>query len=276
MARRTAAAFVALIVSFAPWAAASQAAPELEMSADGEIQVARDGSVSDYRLESALPPAVAALVDRDVRRWLFEPVVVDGEAVVAKSAMHLALRAEPVDGTDQYRVRIANIYFGAPRHNDSTRPPRYPHAAVAAHLGARVLLAVRFDETGKVVDAAPYQTSLDARTRSEKEAEHWRKLFEQASVAAARQWRYDPSETINGKPIGARAIVPIVYSLRDLGSAPQPGKWKAYVPGPVYDVPWLDSQHVADSQGLADLPDDVSLPVDSHLHLRGNVIGSLL
>jgi hypothetical protein len=258
-------------------ALAATPAPMLEMNADGEVQIAVDGSVSDYRLRSALTPAVAALVDRNVRQWHFEPIIVDGNAVVAKTAVHIGLNAELIDGKDNYRLRVTAVQFGQPQRNAKTRAPRYPIQAVEVHLGAKVLLAVRLDETGRVIDAQAYQTSLDARPRSDSEAEFWRRLFERASVAAAKDWRYDMTETINGKPIGANAIVPIVFNVREVGTPePAPGHWKAYLPGPVRPAPWMTEQAIADSGDLSAVGDGQALALDSRFHLRDDVIGKAL
>ena len=253
---------------------AEDAAPILEMSADGEILVAPDGSISDYRLRSELAPNVAQLVDKAVHGWRFEPIMVDGVPVVAKTVMHLSLKAEPAGGKGDYRIRIVDVHFGEPRRDGlGMRPPHYPKEAVRAHLGAKVLLAVQIDDSGKVVDAQPYQTSLDARTGSDADAERWRKMFELASVTAAKAWHYDLSETIDGKPAKASALVPVVFSI---GASPQQGKWKVYVPGPLHMVPWMGDKRIADGGDLSSLSEDRALPLDSHFRLKDDVVGKTL
>jgi len=258
-----------------PAVAQKSIAPTLEMSADGEVQIAPDGSVSDYRLQSKLSPAIADLVDKDVRRWQFQPILVDGKAVVAKTAMHLELKAEPADGKDNYRIRVTEVRFGELRRAARMRPPHYPKEAVIAHLGAKVLLAVRLDETGKVLDVQPYQTSLDARASSENEAERWRKMFEQASMTAARTWQWNMSETINGKTVGASVIVPIAFTVRDVGK-PEPTGWRALIPGPVHPAPWMNSTTLADSSDLSSLKDDETVSLDSKFRLKDSVVGKTL
>jgi hypothetical protein len=254
--------------------AASQSVPAtLEMSADGEIQIAADGHVSDYRLQSKLPDIVAKLVDHDVRGWLFEPVVVDGAPVVAKTAMHLNLRAEPAKA-ENYVIRIVNVRFGGPRA-DQTKPPRYPESAIAAHVGARVILAVRLDDDGNVVDAAVRQTSLDARASSETEAKHFRDMFERASLATAKSWHYNLSESLNGKKIGTVALVPVVFSLRGIGATePRDGQWKGYVPGPLHPVIWLHDNALANN--TESLEEGQAASQDSHFHLKTDVAGKAL
>jgi hypothetical protein len=122
----------------------------------------------------------------------------------------------------------------------------------------------------------PYQTSLDARASSENDAERWRKMFEEASVTAARSWTYDLSETLNGKTIETNVIVPVVFSLVNVpGSTPQPGQWKAYAPGSVHPAPWM-TDHAFAARDLSTLPDGQSLPLDSRFHLKSDVVGKVL
>jgi hypothetical protein len=240
------------------------------------VQIAPDGSVSDYRLKNTLTPTIAKLVDGAVRAWHFEPIVVDGKAVVAKTAMRLWLKAEPIDA-DNYRIRVTNVIFGEPHASSHFKPPKYPEGAVAARVGAKVLMYVKTDESGNVVEAEPYQTSLDVRTNSEVQAEAFRKLFETASVRAARFWHYDLSETINGKTKGTIAMVPIVYSLRGFGvRSVRDGEWKGYVPGPIRDVPLGREVKVGSGDQFAALGDGEAQSLDSRFKLRDDVIGKVL
>ena len=269
---------IGLSLAITPALAQNKAKPAYEMNAEGEIHVATDGRVTDYQLRSELPPAISTLLDRAVRAWRFEPVLVDGVAVNAKTAMHLGLTAEP-QSDDKYVLRVANVRFGEPQlRKSSVRPPHYPESAVHAHVGARVLLSLHLDEKGKVVEVAPYQTSLDVRMSSENQAEHWRKEFEQASVRAARNWQYDLTETLDGKPIGTHVLVPLSFYLCEVScrSSDSEGKWKAYLPGPVHPAPWSGTARVADAEDASLLKDGQALAVDSPFQLRENVIGKTL
>jgi hypothetical protein len=273
MLLRNAVLTAGLMASGVPLAWAQQGSPMLEMDADGEIQIAPDGHVSDYRLQSKLATELASLVDRNVRGWHFEPVVVDGAPVVAKTAMHIRLKAEPAGSKDTYSVRILAIDFGVPKRSGQVKAPQYPYEAAQARLGAKVLLSVRLDDTGNVVDVQPYQTSLDARVRSETEAERWRKAFEKASVAAAKSWHYDLSEAVNGKTIGTSAMVPVIFSI--VGSG-KPGQWKAYLPGPVHPAPWTNTSMLADNRDFSTLEDGQAQSLESRFRLKENVIGKAL
>jgi len=248
------------------------------MEAVGEVQIAKDGHVSDYRLSSKLPDEVAKLVDKDVRNWTFEPILLDGHAVVAKTSMHLRLKAEPAAGDKRnYLMRIADVRFGEPQRSGAMKPPRYPEEAVRARLGARVLLYLHLDDSGNVVEVQPYQTSLGARTRSEHEAEEWRRAFEKSSIAAAKQWHFDLAETVDGKPIGTTVIVPIEYSVHESGSRNRDdGVWKGYLPGPVHPAPWVHDGQLAQNRDLSGLRDGDSLSLDSRFKLKDDVIGKTL
>lgn len=248
----------------------------LEMNAEGEVQIAPDGSVSEYRLQSKLAPQIGDVIDRNVRAWHFQPVVIDGRPVTAKTAMHILLKAEPVDGkTDNYTLRVASMRFGAMRVV-RVKPPQYPPVAVRAHVGGKVMLAARLDANGKVIDVQAYQTSLDARARTEREAEEFRQIFEKAALAAARDWQYDLSERIDGKAVGMNAMIPVTFNLCNRPCSNQSSDiWRALIPGPVHPAPWM-SRQVADSDGLSKLGDGEVMPLDSRFHLKDEVIGRKL
>jgi hypothetical protein len=259
-------------------AKAAQPAATYAMEAVGEVQIAKDGHVSDYRLGSKLPEEVAKLVDKDVRSWTFEPILIDGQAVVAKTSMHLRLSAEPVPGDKgSYAMRIVDVRFGEPQRSGQMKPPHYPREAVAARLGARVLLSLHLDQAGNVIEVQPYQTSLAARTRSEREAEEWRHAFERSSMAAAKDWHFDMTETLNGKPRDTTVIVPIVYfTVERLSQANSDGVWRGYVPGPIHPATWVHKEQVADNRDYSDLKDGEALSLDSPFKLKDNVIGKTL
>jgi hypothetical protein len=276
MQRRSAILTVILAACAQSCAMAQSGRAALEMEAAGEVQIAPDGHVSDYRLRSKLTPAIADLVDHAVRGWEFEPVLVDGKAVVAKTEMQLRLRAEPVGVQEEFKIRVVQVNLGGSRHADRVQKPNYPEEAQHRGIGAKVLLALRLDDNGDVVEAQAYQTSLDQRARSENQAEHFRRLFEQASLVAARHWHFDQSETVNGKAVGSSVMTPIVYSLTGSGREAHDGQWNAYIAGPVHPVPWLNEKQVADNHGMDTLKDGDAMTLDSRFRLKSDVADKLL
>jgi hypothetical protein len=261
---------VALTIGAIDTASAQKATtPVIEITATGEIQIAPDGHVNDYQLKSKLSPTIAALIDRNARSWQFEPVVVDGKAVIAKTKMTLYLRGEPTSG-DSYSLSIANVNFGTLTHS-KLEPPVYPPEAVRVGLGAKVVLNILIDVDGKVIEAVAGQTSLGRRAKNEQEAEAWRELFEKASIKAVKHWRYYWSELVDGKPTKRRyAIAPLVFSIGKHESI-------AYVPGPIHPAPW-DKTNAAskDEERFAQLSDGETASTDSHFRLKDNVVGKKL
>jgi hypothetical protein len=250
--------------------------PVIELTAEGDIQIAPDGHVTDYQLKSKLAPAVADLVDRAVRGWHFEPIVVDGKPVTAKTTMKLRLHGDPAPD-DSYSLSIASVHFGVLTRSKLT-PPKYPDDAQRVGLGARVVLYIVIDPSGKVVQAAPGQTSLDHRARSEPEAERWRRQFERVSVEAALQWQYEPSEIFDGRPARARyAIAPIDFNLLDRSGKPIVQDWHMYLPGPMHPAPWATSGADGDDgRRFANLSNGETESVGSQFRLKDNVIGKAL
>ena len=271
---------IAIAMAFASASAfgADQSAATYEIVANGEVRIAPDGSVSDYRLKSKLTPAIAELVNRAVRGWRFEPILQDGKPVIAKSALRMRLIAEPTaKDPDSFIMRVVDIEFGAPDRTHGGRPPRYPNAAVSARLNAKVVLALRLDETGKVVEAVPYQTSLGARPRSETDGENWRRLFERASITAAKTWRYDLTETIDGKRIGTYALAPIVFTIMPPGQvANRQDNWQAYIPGPIHELPWDFGRSDSADDPASRLADGEAAALNSRFRLVDDVVGKAL
>jgi hypothetical protein len=155
-----------LIALLIPPAFAQQTTPTLSLQSAGQIQITVDGSVSDYKPSAVLAAPIASLIDRSVRLWRFEPIKVDGIPVVASTAMHMELRAEPIANSDELKLRIVAVDFGDAVRTDHTVPPEYPYPALRAGLEARVMLFLSLDETGKVVKAEPRVHDRNAKRKS--------------------------------------------------------------------------------------------------------------
>jgi len=183
--------------------------------------------------------------------------------------MTLRLHGEPTSG-DSYSLSVASVSFGSLTRARAD-PPDYPHDALRAGLGARVVLYLLIDADGKVIEAMAGQTSLDKRARNEHEAEAWRDQFEKASIRAAKLWRYSPSEFVNDRPMSRRyAVAPIVFSIGRHASI-------AYLPGPIHPAPWQEAKTANKAQErFAQLSDGETASTDTHFHLKDDVVGKKL
>lgn len=247
---------------------AAMAAPPMtyEMDAVGEIEIGPDGAVKDYRLGGDLPQGVVQAVDSNVRRWKFEPILVDGRPVIATTRMRLALTAVPTEG-DQFALKVTNVWFGEPGKRRTLAPPLYPPAMQRAYVEGKVSLIVKVDADGNVVDAMSEQTSLSKDVKG-KTANRWRRMLEESSVAAARSWKFTPTEKIDGEATPTLVRVPVVFSMG--------GRWSGFVPGPIQPVPWLIRESTT-SQAMRDTLEDGQMqPLDSRFKLARDVVGTTL
>ncbi len=267
---RTMCACLLLILSFASLAAPVPAVqPEYSMQVTGEIEIAPDGSVHGYKLDNGLKPKVRELVAANIDSWKFEPILVDGRAVIAKTRLRMMLEAVPVK--EGYRLKVSSVWFGEPTRTSLMNPPRYPQDAARADLGARVVLVLKLDAAGNVVAAHPEQTSLSTKV-SGKLADKWRKLFERASIDSASSWKFDVPEIIDGTPAQSSSIrVPVDFIMGSGGL----DQWRAYLPGPVTPAPWLERQALV-AEAAGNLGNGEMQPLDSRFKLKTNVIGATL
>lgn len=239
---------------------------QYETLVSGTIDVAKDGSVSGYTLDDQVKPAIRAAIDKNIRSWSFEPIIVDGQAVVATTQMRLQLLAVPVEKGD-YGLRVERVWFGDPQGAGHMPPPVYPVDAARAGRQAKVVMVLRLDPQGNVVEAFPEQVSLDIAP-SGKKAEYWRKRFEAASIRAAKEWKFTMTEIVDGQPTAASVRVPISFAF---GSG-----WDKYVPGVINPIPWKSDAKVAGTDAAPSLQDGQAQSLDSRFKLKSEVVGSLL
>ena len=235
-----------------------------DLHAVGVIDVAPDGSVHDYELETRLPPRVAGLVDQTVRGWKFHPILVDGRPVIATTRMRLVIEAVP--GEDGYALRVADVAFGEPERG-ANAPPDYPIEALRRGISAHVSLLLKVDASGKVSES--HVERVDLSENLGKRGSAMRALFAKASQAAAAGWTFEPGETVDGAPVDMRIRVPVDYTVqRASGWRERP----TLDPGPYMPPPW-PVQVEADT-ALAG--NDLQLLDPPRVTLRDDVIGSHL
>lgn len=239
-----------------------------EMNVRGGIEIGPEGRITAHSLRGKVSPFVRDLIAKQLQQWQFQPVEIDGRPVIAKTKLRLALSAE-LQGEDRYRLTIRDVWFGEPERAHRMSPPEYPAEALRAGIGAKVVLVLKLDGEGKVLDAFARQTSLTHSGR-EKIVQGWRKRFEDVSLRAAKRWRFVPGEQVNGVAVEAYVAVPVVFSM----AGSQVKGWSAYVPGPINPAPWPeDGARLADTSGLED---GDMMPLDSRFKLKNDVIGTVL
>ncbi len=244
-----------------------------EMKVRGDIEIDTEGHVRSQQLKGEFSPAVAQLIENNVRSWHFEPIQVDGRPVIARTRVSLLLEATPLEG-GSYRLKVLNLIFGAPESLYALAPPRYPEQAGRAGLGAKVIMLLKLDADGNVVDTHAIQTSLSA-TGNERFARKWRLQFEKASAMAARRWKFNPAEKINGTNIDSTVRVPIVFSMGSYRGEDTSADWRAFFPGPINPSSWLGIDPRSEMSNLAELKEGEAQPLASRFKPTESIIGTV-
>jgi hypothetical protein len=244
-------------VTLADGVRAVQERVEDSMLVTGTIGVTPQGTVLGYTLDhpEKLPPAVGQVVGETLPRWTFRPVLSDGRPVAAKATMSLRLVARPLGG-GKYKVVVHSAYFGDP--SEGVKPVKtarvlYPRSIARDRISATVYVLLRVDRSGRVVDAATEQVNLQTIADDEV-LKRYRKLFAEASVKGLSQWTFTPAAPSDPAPY--RVVrMPVAYSVWPEKNVEPYGQWRAYVPGPVQPVPWLDDDKLL-TGGADALPGD--------------------
>lgn len=245
---------VALVVSLLPLVAAA-AIPRAEilrqvessMLVKGTIETNADGSVNSLVIDQPdkFSAGLVDFVQKQVMAWKFEPVLVDGKAVRARSPMSVRVVAKAV-GEDSYSIAIRNASFDGepPKEGEALSsnwmgPPRYPELVARSGASGTVYLVVKTDKQGRVADAIVEQVNL--RTiGTDSQMEAWRKALADAALKAARKWTFTPpvrGELADDESWSVR--VPCDFKMDDRSDFVY-GKWDQYIPGPRQSIPWSE------------------------------------
>lgn len=259
------------MVAGMPALAAEQTARIYEVTLEGRIEIGPEGEVHHYEFDSGQPELIEEALARRIQSWRFQPVLVDGHPVIAATRFRVALSARPVDDGG-YQLRVEDVWFGEPGGDAKSRqPPRYPTSALRAGVGAKVMLVLKLDADGRVTRVHTEQASLSEEVGSERRAEWWREQFAEVSEQAARRWKFEITESVEGSPVGTSVRVPVTFEVNRPGDA----GWRAFVPGPYHPIPWVTGESVA-STGTGDLEEGEIQPLDSRFRLESDVLGTLL
>jgi hypothetical protein len=230
-------------------AAALEAVSTLDV--EGTIEVDAAGAVTTLALTTALPAPMGANLEARVRQWKFAPVLVDGVAQPAKGRLRVALSARKQDGSFQVQVDNASVtgietsagpLAAAParvKTLDAT-PPKYPSSVLRkAVVPARVLVAVRLGDDGRVAEAAVLQGTLLDASEVTRHASAVLAEFERVALKATREWRFEvaPGDA-PPTPAELTQYLPVTFGTPDAAPA-QAGAWRPVVRSPRAVAPWL-------------------------------------
>ena len=222
---------------------------EASMVLKGTIDVDDAGKVVAYAVDDAEKVDAAALdvLSRHVPAWRFEPVVLNGQAVHARSRMRVRLVATPLDSGD-YSVSIKDTDFpplapAQPQPKEGPvsvemRAPSYPKTPLYVGASGMVVVVARIGFSGNVEDAVVEQVNLGA-IGEDRDMELWRKQFGDAAIKAAKASQFTPYGDPDGSAQPSSVRIPYVFELSGSTIDRPYGQWSAYLPGPRQPVPWL-------------------------------------
>lgn len=240
--------------------AASQQDVESSAVVNGTIVLAKDGTVQNAVVDDPAKygQPIADFVQKAALQWHFQPVLRDGQPVVAKASMHarVVLKQKP-DGN--YSARIKGVTFGDYNPNDTSTlredkkiVPRYPQEALRARVQGTVYLALHVDHSGHVTQAVAEQVNLGVQGQ-EAVLNHYREVLARSAISAIRGWTFLPPTTGKlAKDNSWTAHVPVTYNLNVLGRPKSNNVWQTYIPGPYTPAPWVDKPDVDAADALAD------------------------
>ncbi|MHB1056284.1 MAG: energy transducer TonB [Rhodanobacter sp.] len=258
-------AMLGALLAMTAMVAQASSIKDIESSAvvNGTIVLAKDGTVQTAVVDDGARygQPIADMVRKAALQWRFEPVLRQGEPVVAKASMHVRVVLKKIsDGNYTARVKGATFGDGNTDSTDTLRgaegnkkiPPAYPEAAIRERVQGTVYLALRVDRGGHVVEAAAEQVNL-RNIGSERILRQYRAILAESALRAARRWSYAiPTTGRLAKRDSWTAHVPINYSLNELGVPKTDRTWVSYVPGPYTPAPWVDKPDINATDALAD------------------------
>jgi TonB family protein len=155
-----------------------------------------EGRVKDAMVLRSVPLLDQAALEA-VRQWVYEPLVIDGQA---KEAVFTVTVRFALDGEKQIAKAEGSGTTGEVLVPTLIRrvDPVYPEAARKAGIQGIVLLEATTDEQGNVV-----------KVRVQKSIPE----LDQAAVDALKQWKYEPL-IVEGKPKGVVFTVTIRFALK--------------------------------------------------------------
>jgi len=173
-----------------------------------EARTSETGDVEDVLVLRSVPGLDEA-AKAAVKQWKYEPMVINGQP--QKIVFTVTVRFMLDDKEKEvlaaaHRKRAEEFARGAVKAVGEIEPPKaikivdpvYPEAARQEKVEGVVILSVKTDESGQVIDAMVLRSIP---------------LLDPAAIAAVKQWVYEPT-VIDGKPVKMVFTVTVRFQLQ--------------------------------------------------------------
>lgn len=245
------------------------------MRVRGELAFDTSGKVVEHRYSTQVEPAVAAGIDRAIATWRFQPYMKDGAAVAVRTPFEVTLAGrETVPG--KFEVKVESARFGnskkscapGPKCKDAElenepRLPGYPKGLMKSGVSGMVLVYLKIDPEGRVLDASVAQSALfniKGRTEILSKA---RKNLERECLIYSRKlkWKAGTGDPVGGSDINRMAALPFVFKMTD-AAVDNVGTWRFEARGPKQVAAWLQKNKV-NAPGVSDVDGKGLIAMDS-------------
>jgi hypothetical protein len=233
---------------------------DLESSAvvNGTIVLGKDGSVQVAVIddEAKVGRPIADMVRKTALQWRFQPVLRNGEPVLAKASMHArVILKKTTDGN--YTARVKGATFGDEdmkstddlHRVEGDKNPSYPETALRSRVQGTVYVALQVDRLGHVSKAVAEQVDL-GNTGPDHLLAQYRNILAQATLEAVHKWTFQiPTTGRLASQNSWSARIPVHFQI---GEAKTDRVWETYVPGPYIPAPWVDKPDANAADAIAD------------------------
>jgi len=190
-----------------------------------EAKIDESGRVADIMVLRSVPELDEAAIDA-VRQWIYEPLVIKGKAMKAVFTLTVKFALDKdkakgvaggVEGSveggtaagvqkEEIERKIKEFDKGAVPCKGDIQPPKlikvvdpvYPEEARKQGLEGLVILSVKTDEEGRVIDALVLRSVPG---------------LDEAAIMAVKQWVYEPL-VLEGKAVKALFTVTVRFKLK--------------------------------------------------------------
>lgn len=239
--------FIAALFFSIPAFAETQEAKTVVGKIYGDITISETGMVSAVTFKNVKDPKIAALLESQVKKWEFHPMLVNGSPQLAEAGFSMDIFVTQDVATkkttqivlDDVRVMPTALELSAQVTPDTTKRfyPQYPINAYSMSLGARLNVAVKINADGSVEKAAVKEFAYlnFGKGTVSKVPAIVQEEFSNRAVNAAKKWRFSESAMRRNECVGG------CISLIQFEFIVEKRPWYVYLEVKTPDIDWYPS-----------------------------------
>lgn len=250
------------------------------MRVRGELAFDTLGKVVEHRYVTKIDPAVVAGIDRAIAKWRFQPHVKDGVAVAVRTPFEVTLAGRLISA-EKFEINVESARFGAAalpcddktfckrnaEMENAPRLPNYPKGLLISGVSGMVLVYLKIDPTGRVIDASVGQSALFNVKGQMDVLSKARKNLERECLIYSKKvkWTAGTGDPVGGSDPNRMAAQPFVFKMAgtDVNNL---GVWRLEARGPKQIAVWMQKDK-ANAPGVSDVDGKGLYALDSEYRL---------